>query len=67
MNAIPVALPETILDIPDAETVRALYAALYRVTDAFWGVNDNHAGDTEEPAPSFVREARTALAKAVGL
>lgn len=39
---------------------RRLYMALHAVTDAYWGVDSDHAGDGGEP-PSMIVEARAAL------
>lgn len=46
--------------------VRALYLALYEVTNTYWGVNDAHAGDGGQP-PSMIRNARKALREAAGI
>ena len=40
-----------------------LVAALHAVTDAYWGVDNDDAGDDGEP-PSMIIQARAALSKA---
>lgn len=42
-----------------------LYEALRIVTDIYWGVDDDHAGDGGEP-PEGIKQARATLAKARG-
>lgn len=47
-------------EINPADPRAALYAALWEMTETYWGVNDARNGDGGSP-PACIRQARKAL------